>query len=108
MNVLKLSFLDFLKEFALIFGPERIISLKHYIIEDSQRPHISVNRTVVIFGDNLGRHVGWGPTKGIDGLIFGASQAEAEVNKLELLVPIDEDIFSLDIPMHDIPAMKVL
>jgi hypothetical protein len=39
---------------------------------------------------------------------MGTSETEAEVDEFQLFMSIDENIFSLDIAMNNIPAMKIL
>jgi hypothetical protein len=80
VNILKLSFFDFLKELILIFGTEWIISLEHYIKENSKRPHIRVDWGMIKFRNDFRGHICGSATKGINCLIFGASETEAKVN----------------------------
>lgn len=72
VNVLELSFFDFFKKLVLIFCAEGVISLKHHVVQNAQRPHVSINRTMIDFGHDLRGHVSWGSAKGVNGFIFWA------------------------------------
>ncbi len=108
MDVFKLAFFDFLKELILIFGTERVVSLEHHIKENTERPHIGVDRGMVNFGDNFRGHISGSAAESIDGLIFGASETESKVNQFKFFATIDQNIFSLDVSVDDIPAVQIL
>lgn len=108
MDVFKLAFFDFFKEFILVFGTEWIIALKHDVVKNTERPHVGVDWGMIDFGDYFRGHISGSATEGIDGLIFGASETEPKVNQFKFFVTIDQDIFSLDVSVDDIPAVKVL
>lgn len=105
--VCKLTFLDFIEQLCLRLGPERVVPLQHHVKEDTQRPHVCVNRTVVDLGYYFRSHVSRGPAESIDCLILFASKTEPEVDQFELTVPVDEYIFCFDIPMDNISAMEI-
>ena len=108
MNVLEVSLFNLLEQVTLIFGTEGIIALQHHVIQDSQRPHVCINRTVVHFRYNLRGHVCGSPAKGVYGLLFFTSQTEPKINQFQLLVSIDQDVFGFDISMDDVKAMQIL
>ena len=107
MNVFKLSFLYFLKQIILVLGSERVVPLQHHIVQYPKRPHIRIYRTVVDFRYDLRGHVSRGPAKGVDCLVFWTPEREPEINKFELFVSIDENVFCLDVPVDDVPAVEV-
>ncbi len=72
VNVLELSFFDFFKKLVLIFSAEGVISLKHHIVQNTQWPHVSINRTMIDFGHDLRGHVSWSSAKSVNGFIFWA------------------------------------
>lgn len=62
---------------------------------------------MVYFRDDLGSHVGRGTAESVDSTGRHRVDAEPEVDKLELLVPVYQDILSLDVTMHDIFVVQV-
>ena len=83
VNVLKLSFFDFFKKFAFILCTEGVISLNHYIVQNTQRPHVSINWTMIKFGYDFRGHVSGSSTKSINFLICWAPQTKPKVNQLD-------------------------
>jgi hypothetical protein len=49
VNVLELSFFNFLKKLVFVFSAEGVISLKHNIVQNAQRPHVSINWAMIDF-----------------------------------------------------------
>lgn len=107
MNILKLSSFDLLEELVFISGSEGVVALEHHIEENSQRPHICEDGTVIDFGNDFWSHVGRSPAKSINGLILPTSQTESKINQFELPMTINQDIFCLYISMYYISAMEI-
>ena len=82
MNVLEVPRLYLLKKLGLTLSAEGVITLKHHIKQDTEGPHVGVYGAVVYLWDYFGGHVGGSSTKGVDGLIFPASETEAEIDQL--------------------------
>jgi hypothetical protein len=99
--------LDLLEELGFTFGSEGVVALQHYIEEDAEGPHISIDGTVVDFGHDFRCHVGWSSAEGVDSPTLPAAKAKTKIDQLDLLVSIDEDIFCLDIAMDYILIMQI-
>ncbi len=108
LYILKLSLFDFIEKIILVFGPEGIVALQHDIIKYTQRPHISINRTMIHLGYNLRRHISRRSTKRINGLVLGTSQAKSKINQFDLLVTIDQNVFGFDVPMDNAQIVQIL
>lgn len=107
MNVLELSFPDLIEEVVLLPGPERVIALQHNEQKHPQAPKICVVGYVIFFGDDFRGHVGGCSTEGIDSGRGNRLQAEPEINQFELLIAVEQDVFSLDIAVDDIPLVEI-
>lgn len=107
MNVLEMTSFDFLEQLIFRFCSERIVPLKHHVKEDTERPHISIDRAMIYLRYYLRSHIGWSTTESIDSLLFSTFQTETEINEFELSVPIDQNILCLDIPVNNISVMKI-
>lgn len=62
---------------------------------------------MVYLGDYLGCHVSRSATESIYRLIFFAAQTKAKIDEFELAVPIDQDVFSLDVSVNDLEIVEV-
>ena len=62
---------------------------------------------MVLFGYNLGCHIGRSPTKSVDGCLGLGLQTEPEVDQLQLLVTVEQNVFGLDVAMDNIQVMQV-
>lgn len=62
---------------------------------------------MVDFRNDLRCHISGSPAERIYGLILPASKTESKVNQLELAMTIDENIFSLDVTMNNVPTMQI-
>jgi hypothetical protein len=107
VDVFKVTLFYFFEKFVLVFGAEGVVPLQHHVEEDTQRPHVGVDRTVVYFGDDFWGHVGRRATEGVDGVWSFAAEAEAEIDEFKLPVAVDEDVFGLDVSMDDVPFVEV-
>lgn len=63
---------------------------------------------MVYLRNYLWSHISRSPTEGIDSSCFFAAQTKAEVYQFELPISVDEDVFSLDVPMDYVQFMQVL
>ena len=57
---------------------------------------------------DFGGHVGGGPAKGVDSAGGNRLKAETKVDELQLLVPVEQDVLGLDVPVHNISLVQVL
>jgi hypothetical protein len=101
------AFLDFFKQVVFILCPEGVISLQHNVIENAQRPHVSIHWDMIDFGHNLRGHVSRSATKSVDLFAFAASETEAKINEFQLFVPVEQNIFGFDVPMDNIEFMQI-
>jgi hypothetical protein len=62
---------------------------------------------VVQFRDDLGRHVGRGAAESVNGTGRQWLQTESEINEAQLLIAIEKNVFSLDIPVDDVALVQV-
>ena len=63
---------------------------------------------MINFGHNLGRHISRSPTESIDCIRRHRVNTESEIDQLYLLVSVDQNVFSLYVPVHNIPVVHVL
>lgn len=108
MDVLEVPPLDLLEELLLALGAEGVVALQHHVEEDAQWPHVGVDGRVVHLRHYLRSHIGGRSAEGVDGACLLAAQTEAEVYQLELSIPVDEDVFCLDVPMDYVQFVQVL
>lgn len=108
MNVLELPLSYLLEEVAFVLRPERVITLQNHEQEYAQTPKVGVDGYVVPFGDYLRRHISWSPTESVDGVGRSRLKAEAEINQLQLLVSVEENVLSFDIPVNNVPFVQIL
>lgn len=108
MQVLELPLPDLLKQLLLSLRSEGVVALQHHEQQDPQRPHVRVDWNMVYLGDDFWCHVSWSATKGINGVRRNRMDAEPKINEFDVLEPIYQNIFSLDVPMNDILIMQVL
>ena len=107
VDVLELPFLYLLEQLILVFRPERVIPLQHHVKQYPQRPHVRVNRNVVHFRHDLRRHVSGCATKGIDLFTFSTAQTESKINQFKFLVPVEQNVFGLDVSVNDVEIVQV-
>jgi hypothetical protein len=107
VNILEVPLPNFLKQLVLVFGPKRIIPLQHHKQKHPQRPHIRIHRHVIPFRHDLRSHISGSSAKSIDGAGRSRLQTKTEIDQFNLLVSIQQNVFSLDIPMHNIPSVQV-
>ena len=62
---------------------------------------------MIYFWNNFRGHIGRRSTEGVDRPVFLAFEAEPEIDKFELPVPINQYVFGLDISMDDIKVVQV-
>lgn len=107
VDVLELPFLYLLEQLVLVLRPERVIPLQHHVKQYPQRPHVRVNRNVVHFRHDLRRHVSRRPTKGINRFTFPTPQTESKINQFKFLVPVQQNVFGLDVSVDDVQLVQV-
>ncbi len=107
MDVLELSFAYLLEEVGLLFGPEGIIPLQNHKQKHSETPEISINRDMILFGDDLRGHVGRRSAKGVDSARGNRLKTEPKIDKFELFVPVEQNVLSLDVSVDYVALMQI-
>lgn len=107
MNVLKLSLSDLLKKVILVLGPKRIIALQHHKQKHPQTPKISVMRNMIPFRHNLRSHVGRSTAKCINRTRRHRLQTKPEIDQLQLLVTVEQNVLSLNVPVDNVTLVKI-
>jgi len=79
---------------------ERKLAACQRIEQDSYSPHITGRPVVILFSYNLRRHVAWSATK--DSKFLPWLNTESKVNKLDLVLSIQKNIFQLDVSMRNL------
>ncbi len=107
MDVLEFSPPYFLEKVLFVSRSERIVALKHYIVENAYGPHVGINGHMVNFRNYLGSHVCGGSTEGIDCAWRHRMNTETKIYKFKLFVSIYKNVLSFNVSMHNILLVQI-
>ena len=92
---------------VLARGKEGVHALEHQIEENPQGPDLREKRVVRCAVEDLWCHIGRGATVRIHQVVWVRDHTEAKIYEF-YVVPVDENVFSLHIPMSYPFGMQVL
>ena len=87
---------------------KRKATVEHRVKQYACGPDVSGRPRVLPPLHDLGRHVRRRPAKHLELGVGVRAAAETEINKLDLLLLVDDNVLQLDVPVGHIPFMQVL
>lgn len=105
---LELSRQNLLVKLAGIFVFKRQKAREHRKQDHSRGPHINATPVVQLALDHLGSGVAWRSTSSLESLSLLVGVGQAKVNQLQILLVVEQEIFRLQISVHNAQLVQVL